>query len=198
MLLAGVVSLAVWQVWLTVRLLEQDQSLESQRSHDRLGEIADLALAQLTGSLGDWDLGLHELNSLPPPPSIQARFPKGSTFILVSEKGITTYPDRPLLFTPIVPVAQKELPEAFDPVDELELREQQYDRCGQQQQDKCGKVHHRTGLPAGPAAVPGDRAGTEPAEAVRPRRLIIAAASRRCAASVHASKMIAATRATPA
>ena len=52
-LLAGVVCLAAWQVWLTVRLLEQDQNLESQRSHDRLGEIADLALAQLAGSLGD-------------------------------------------------------------------------------------------------------------------------------------------------
>ena len=128
-LLAGVVCLAVWQVWLTVRLLEQDKNLESQRSHDRLGEIADLALAQLTGSLGDWDLGLHELNSLPPSPSMQARFPRGGTFILVSEKGITTYPERPLLFTPAVPVSQKELPEAFDPVDELELREQQYDRA---------------------------------------------------------------------
>jgi signal transduction histidine kinase len=128
-LLAGVVSLAVWQVWLTVRLLEQDQSLESQRSHDRLGEIADLALAQLTGSLGDWDLGLHELNTLPPPPSIQARFPKGSTFILVSEKGIAIYPKRPLLFTPIVPIVPKELPDAFEPADELELREQQYDRA---------------------------------------------------------------------
>jgi signal transduction histidine kinase len=128
-LLAGVVCLAVWQVWLTVRLLEQDRNLESQRSHDRLGEIADLALAQLTGSLGDWDLGLHDLNSLPPSPSMQARFPMGAIFILVSEKGITTYPDRPLLFTPIVPIAQKELPEAFDPVDELELREQQYDRA---------------------------------------------------------------------
>jgi signal transduction histidine kinase len=128
-LLAGVVCLAGWQVWLTVRLLEQDQNLESQRSHDRLGEIADLALAQLTRSLGDWDLGLRELNSLPPSPSMQYRFPKGATFILVSEKGITTYPQRPLLFTPVIPVAQKELPAAFDPVDELELREQQYDRA---------------------------------------------------------------------
>ena len=128
-LLAGVVCLAVWQVWLTVRLLEQDQNLESQRARDRLGQIADLALAQLTGSLGDWDLGLHELNSLPPSPSMQARFPRRATFILVSEKGIGTYPERPLLFTPVVPVAQKELPDAFDPVDELELREQQYDRA---------------------------------------------------------------------
>jgi signal transduction histidine kinase len=129
MLLAGVVCLAGWQVWLTVRLLEQDQNLESQRSRDRLGEMADLALAQLTGSLGDWDLGLHELNSLPLSSSMQARFPKRATFILVSEKGIATYPQRPLLFSPVIPVAQKELPEDFDPVDELELREQQYDRA---------------------------------------------------------------------
>lgn len=129
MLLAGVVCLAGWQVWLTVRLLEQDQNLESQRSRDRLGEMEDLALAQLTGSLGDWDLGLHELNSLPLSSSMQARFPKRATFILVSEKGIATYPQRPLLFSPVIPVAQKELPEDFDPVDELELREQQYDRA---------------------------------------------------------------------
>jgi signal transduction histidine kinase len=129
MLLAGVVCLAGWQVWLTVHLLEQDQNLESQRSHDRLGEIADLALAQLTRSLGDWDIGLHELNSVPPSHSMQSRFPRGATFILVSEKGIATYPRRPLLFTPVIPVAQKELSEAFDPVDELELREQQYDRA---------------------------------------------------------------------
>jgi signal transduction histidine kinase len=91
--------------------------------------MADLALAQLTGSLGDWDLGLHELNSLPLSSSMQARFPKRATFILVSEKGIATYPQRPLLFSPVIPVAQKELPEDFDPVDELELREQQYDRA---------------------------------------------------------------------
>jgi signal transduction histidine kinase len=60
---------------------------------------------------------------------MQARFPKRATFILVSEKGIATYPQRPLLFSPVIPVAQKELPEDFDPVDELELREQQYDRA---------------------------------------------------------------------
>ena len=128
-LLAGVVCLAGWQVWLTVRLLEQDQNLETQRSHDRLGEIADLAMAQLTGSLGDWDLGLHELNSLPPSPSMQARFPNGFTFILVSEKGISTYPHRQLLFTPVIPGARNELSESFEPVDELELREKQYDRA---------------------------------------------------------------------
>ena len=59
-LLGCVVCPALWQVWLTVRMLEQDQSRELQRSRERLGEIADLALAQLSRSLGDWELGLHE------------------------------------------------------------------------------------------------------------------------------------------
>lgn len=128
-LLAGVLCLAGWQVWLTLRLLDQDQHLELQRAHERLDQIADLALAQLTGSLEDWELGLHELNTLPPSPALQARLPKGITLILVSGIGIKTYPQRPLLFTPVPPIALEELPGAFDGVDELELREQQYDRA---------------------------------------------------------------------
>ena len=128
-LLGGVACLALWQVWLTVRLLEQDQSLELQRSRERLGEIADLALAQLSRSLGDWELGLHELNAFPPSPTIRARFPKGATFILISRDGIKVYPQRPLLFTPAPPVVHAQTPGAFDVADELELREQQYDRA---------------------------------------------------------------------
>jgi signal transduction histidine kinase len=128
-LLAGVLCLAGWQFWLTLRLLEQDQHLELQRSHERLDQIADLALAHLTGSLEDWELGLHELNTMPPAPALQGRFPKGVTFIVISEKDIETYPQRTLLFSPILPTPPAELPGAFDPVDELELREQQYDRA---------------------------------------------------------------------
>jgi tetratricopeptide (TPR) repeat protein len=110
-------------------MLEQDQSLELQRSRERLGEIADLALAQLSRSLGDWELGLHELNAFPPSPTIRARFPKGATFILISRDGIKVYPQRPLLFTPAPPVVHAQTPGAFDVADELELREQQYDRA---------------------------------------------------------------------
>ncbi len=49
--------------------------------------------------------------------------------IVVSEKEIKTYPQRSLLFTPVLPTPPAELPGAFDPVDELELREQQYNRA---------------------------------------------------------------------
>ncbi len=128
-LLGGVVCLALWQVWLTVRLLEQDQRLELQRSRERLGEIADLALAQLSRSLGDWELGLHELNTFPPSAAIRARFPKRATFIFISQNGIKVDPQRALLFTPVPPVVHPQTPGAFDVADKLELREQQYDRA---------------------------------------------------------------------
>jgi len=128
-LLGGVLCLAGWQVWLTLRLLDQDKRLELQRSHERLDQIADLGVAELTDSLQDWELRLHELNTLPPTPLLQGRFPRGATFIVISEKEIHTYPQRPLLFTPVLPTPPADVPGAFDPVDELELREQQYDRA---------------------------------------------------------------------
>jgi signal transduction histidine kinase len=128
-LLGGVLCLAGWQVWLTLRLLDQDRNLEIQRSHERLDQIADLALAQVTGSLNDWELGLRELNALPPRPVLQTRFPKGATFIAVSEREIRTYPERSLLFTPVLPSPLAQEPGAFDGVNELEFREQQYERA---------------------------------------------------------------------
>jgi signal transduction histidine kinase len=128
-LLGAVVCLAGWQVWLTVRLLEQDSNLELQRSRERLGAIADLAVAQLAGELADWDLSLRELNALPMSASLQARFPKGATFILISQNSIEVYPQRPLLFTPALPVAPAQSLRVFDAADELELREQQFDRA---------------------------------------------------------------------
>jgi hypothetical protein len=51
--LAIVVGLAIWQVWLTWRLMEQDRNLAAQRSRERLEQIADLAVAQLSSALGD-------------------------------------------------------------------------------------------------------------------------------------------------
>jgi hypothetical protein len=52
--LAGVVGLACWQVWLTWRLMEQDRNLELERSRERLEQTADLAIAELARSLGDF------------------------------------------------------------------------------------------------------------------------------------------------
>jgi len=128
-LLAGVLCLAGWQVWLTWRLLEQDQRLELQRSHERLDQIADVGLVQLAGNLENSQLALHELDTLPPTPAVRDRLPKGVTFIVVSYKEIETYPQRSLLFTPVISTPPAEIPGAFDPVDELELREKQYDRA---------------------------------------------------------------------
>lgn len=128
MLLAGVVCLAGWQVWLTVRLLQQDENLAIQRSRERLGQIADLAVARLAISSRDWDLGLNELTALPPSGAQLARFPQGSTFVLINQDSLRIFPDRPLLYTPL-PAQLPEFGEAFEAADELELREQQYDRA---------------------------------------------------------------------
>ena len=127
--LAGVVCLAVWQVWLTWRLMEQDQSLELRQSRDRLGQISDLAVAQLSETLGGWDLRLHELNSLPPSPSLLLRLPAGSTYILISQNSVSVYPQRPLLFTPTLRVEPGPQTEAFDAIDGLELRDREYDQA---------------------------------------------------------------------
>src|SRR5579862_8041091 len=133
-LLGGVVCLASWQVWLTVRLMEQDRNLELQRSQERLGQIADLALAQLSRSLTGWEHALRAVNAfpwgvLPSRASLDDLYPIGTTFILISQNGIEIFPERPLMFTPVPPVLHAQTLSAFDSSDELELREQQYERA---------------------------------------------------------------------
>jgi signal transduction histidine kinase len=109
--------------------MEQDRNLELQRSRERLEQIADLAMAQLARNLGDWDLGLRELNSLPPSSSLAAKFPVRATLIVVTRDSVRTYPEIPLLFVPNAPRAPLLNPAQFDTVDQLEFREQQYDRA---------------------------------------------------------------------
>ena len=118
--------MAIWQVWLTWQLVDQDRNLELQRSRERLGQIADLAVAQLAGRLGEWELSLKLLDSLPPPPSIHQQLPGGATLILIARNSVTTFPARPLLFRPELPAAQAYDEHLFDTADELELREQRY------------------------------------------------------------------------
>jgi len=109
--------------------MEQDRNLELERSRERLEQTADLAVAELARSLGDWDLALRELQSLPPSPSVRAKLPAGATFILISPGGITVYPPTPLLFVPESPPAPAAASRVFDAIDELELRAQQYDQA---------------------------------------------------------------------
>jgi signal transduction histidine kinase len=125
--MAGVVSLAGRQYLLTLRLVEQDRNFGIQRSHERLGQIADLAVAQLAGSMSEWDLSLLGLNSLPPTESLLDRLPGGATFVLISRGSVSVYPQRPLLFTPESPSAPAPDATLFDAADALEIREEDYD-----------------------------------------------------------------------
>jgi hypothetical protein len=116
-------------VWLTWRLMEQDRNLELERSRERLEQTADLAVAELARSLGDWDLGLRELKSLPPSSVFRAKLPAGATFILIAHGAITVSPPTPLLFVPNASLAPAASSRPFDIADGLELRSQQYDRA---------------------------------------------------------------------
>jgi signal transduction histidine kinase len=122
--LAIVVCLAIWQVWLTWRLMEQDRNLAAQRSRERLEQIADLALAQLASMVAEWDLSLREMDALPPPAALKARFPLNGTLILLASPSVTaTYPRQPLLFVPEPPSAGS-VPNVFETAEKLEFREQ--------------------------------------------------------------------------
>lgn len=126
--LAIVVCLAIWQVWLTWRLMEQDRNLAAQRSRERLEQIADLAVAQLSSALGEWDLSLRELDALPPPAALKAKLPPNGTLVLLAHQSVAAYPGKALLFVPESPSAGP-LSKVFETAERLEFREQNYDRA---------------------------------------------------------------------
>ncbi len=126
--LAIVVCLAIWQVWLTWRLMEQDRNIAAQHSRERLEQIAGLAVAQLASTLGEWDLDLRDLHALPPPSALQASLPKSGRLFLLAHQSVATYPSKSLLFVPEPPAASP-LPSGFEAADKLEFREQNYDRA---------------------------------------------------------------------
>ena len=56
-LLLAVIGVALWQVWLTWRLMEQDRNLELQHSRERLEQTAEARAFALSAGLaiGIWD-----------------------------------------------------------------------------------------------------------------------------------------------
>jgi signal transduction histidine kinase len=109
--------------------MEQDRNLELQHSLERLQETADRAFSELERSITNWDLALGALTSLPPSKRVISSAPPNSTFILIAHGSVALYPRTPLLFVPEYPVSNRPDTHAFDLVDELELREQEYDRA---------------------------------------------------------------------
>jgi len=129
LLLAVVGCLAVSQVWLTWRMVEQDRDLAAQRSRERLEHVADLALAQLSSSLGEWTLGLTDLETFPPPVALKAQLPPEVTFIRITRQSVVTSPVRPLLFVPDFPSSSLEVTKEFDIPEQMEFRDFQYEHA---------------------------------------------------------------------
>ena len=128
--LAIVVCLAIWQVWLTWRLMEQDRNLAAQRSREHLVQTADLAIAQLASWLGEWDLRLRELDTcrpLPPSAALQSRRPPHASLILLAPPAQpATYPARPLLFVLDPPASAPLSGTAIETAEKLEFRDENY------------------------------------------------------------------------
>ncbi len=131
MFLAIVVGLAIWQVWLTWRLIEQDRNLAAQHSRERLEQVAGLAVAQLSSALGGWELQLRELDALPPPVALKAKLPPNVTLVLLAHQSaaaVAVYPAKSLLFVSEPPAAVP-LPRGFEAAERLEFRNQSYERA---------------------------------------------------------------------
>jgi signal transduction histidine kinase len=124
--LASVICLAVWQVWLTWELREQDYRLAAQRSRERVEQIADLTVAQLTGTLVDWEFRVREIVTLPPERTKKSRLPDDGTLILLTADSANTFP-KPLLFVPLFRSTTRGLPDSFGPAEQIEYRDQRYD-----------------------------------------------------------------------
>jgi len=124
-----VVCLALWQVRLTWQLREQDRSLAAQRSRERVEQVADLAVAHLTGTLSDWDLRVRETDTLPPHGAGKFSLPDTATVILLSPGSVRTYPGKRLLFVPEFHPTSGVLPAAFEEAELIEHRDRRYDRA---------------------------------------------------------------------
>ena len=144
-LLGGVACLALWQVWLTVRLLDQDQSLELQRSRERLEGIGNETASRLAMRLHEWTETIETLNesTIPfsslfsfakggleaggvPGTNTFAMFPEGTMAIEITKNSVVAFPSRALLFVPFPPSTSPWRPNVFDRADELEHREHDY------------------------------------------------------------------------
>src|SRR4051794_1380828 len=105
---------------------EQDRVLAAQRSRERVEQVADLAVAQLTGTLVDWDLRVREIVTLPPQGSGKSKLPDAGTIILFTANSVKAYP-KSLLFVPEFHSVPAAMPEAFEAAEQIEYRDQRYD-----------------------------------------------------------------------
>ncbi len=126
--LSVVVCLAIWQVIVTWRMLKQDSDLAAQRTREHLEQLADLAVSQVAGAVGEWEFTLRQIEALPPAANIRTKLTAGTYFILLQPQSVTTYPTRPILFVPAADPGCP-LPPVFDVAEKLEFRDKDYQQA---------------------------------------------------------------------
>ncbi|MGA8027606.1 MAG: HAMP domain-containing sensor histidine kinase [Bryobacteraceae bacterium] len=123
--LAVVFGLALWQLVLSWRLMQQDSNLAERQKREHLEQIADLAVSQIVGALGKWELTLRKLESLPPSTNLQLTPARGKWLILLGINSVSTYPRRSLLFVPATPTGMSPSP-TLDAAEKLEFQDRNY------------------------------------------------------------------------
>ena len=103
--------------WLGRQLLDQDRSLERQRTQERLEQSADYIAAELQRSL----LGLERYLTYVPGPSAQ-ELPTGVMTLLATQGAVEAHPAGRLLFYPAIPAGRPERDAPFGEGENLEYR----------------------------------------------------------------------------
>jgi signal transduction histidine kinase len=103
--------------WLGRQLLDQDRSLERQRTQERLEQSTDYIAAELQRSLS----GLERYLTFVPGPAAQA-LPTGVMILLATQGAVEAHPADRLLFLPAMPAGGPERSATFGEGENLEYR----------------------------------------------------------------------------
>ena len=103
--------------WLGRQLLDQDRSLERQRTQERLEQTADYIAAELVRCISGLERYLTAIPSLP-----AEKPPSGVMILLATQGAVETHPAYLLLFYPEIPAGEPDQFAAFAEGETLEYR----------------------------------------------------------------------------
>ena len=103
--------------WLGRQLLDQDRSLERQRTQERLEQTADYIAAELVRCISGLERYLTTIPSLP-----AEKPPSGVMILLATQGAVGTHPAYLLLFYPAIPAGEPDQFAAFAEGETLEYR----------------------------------------------------------------------------
>jgi signal transduction histidine kinase/tetratricopeptide (TPR) repeat protein len=118
--------------WLSWRLVQQDQALESQRAQERLENAAELMAATLERRLGELEQTLSTIEAVPKArlrvraSELGQRLPDNAVLVVFDETGTDSYPAGRLPYYPAIVAAREPSDAVFAEGEVLELQKGDY------------------------------------------------------------------------